>query len=322
MKSASNIVMKLSGILLLTAAVLKGRQLLTEPVANNDIWSYRPFLIFVVEFELCLSMWLLSGLFKKSAWLAALSCFSLFSFITLYKGLSSAESCGCFGSVHVNPWITLFAIDLPAVMALAVFRPKGEKLFAWPSTPRFATAAAVSLVALGVTIPVLAFNKPAGITSSYEVLEPEAWVGRKLPILEHVDIGEQLETGIWLVLLYHHDCPDCAAAIPKYERIARDMAGNEDFLRIALIEVPPYGQRPISDKSPCTLGRLADVKEWFVTTPVVALLTDSRITSAWEGEAPDFETILQKLTKIQKSRRKFAFFYQQINEQVRHNIRG
>ena len=33
-----------------------------------------------------------------------------------------------------------------------------------------------------------------------------------------------------------------AAAIPKYERIARDMAENEDFLRIALIEVPPYGQ--------------------------------------------------------------------------------
>jgi len=48
----------------------------------------------------------------------------------------------------------------------------------------------------------------------------------------------------------------------------------------------------------------------------------SRITSAWEGEAPDFETILQKLTKIQGKRRKFAFFYQQITEQVRHNIRG
>ena len=44
----------------------------------------------------------------------------------------------------------------------------------------------------------------------------------------------------------------------------------------------------------------------------------SRIASAWEGEAPDFETILQKLTKIQKNRRKFAFFYQQITEHGRH----
>ncbi len=41
---ASNIVVKISAIVLLIAAVLKGWQLLTEPVANNDIWSYRPLL--------------------------------------------------------------------------------------------------------------------------------------------------------------------------------------------------------------------------------------------------------------------------------------
>jgi hypothetical protein len=51
-------------------------------------------------------------------------------------------------------------------------------------------------------------------------------------------------------------------------------------------------------------GRLADVKEWFVTTPAVALLTNSKVTSAWEGQAPDFETILQNLTKMHKDRRK------------------
>ena len=52
MKSTSNIAIKLSGILLLTAAVLKVRQLLTEPMANNDIWTSRIFLIFTVEFEI------------------------------------------------------------------------------------------------------------------------------------------------------------------------------------------------------------------------------------------------------------------------------
>ena len=127
MKAVSNTVLKLLGILLLVAAVLKGWQLLTEPAANNDIWSYRPFLILTVEFELALGIWLLSGLFKKAAWLAAISCFSFFSAITLYNGLSGAESCGCFGSIHVNPWITLFAIDIPAVIALAVFRPIGKE---------------------------------------------------------------------------------------------------------------------------------------------------------------------------------------------------
>ncbi len=55
MKAVSNTLLKLLGILLLIAAVLKGWQLLTEPVANTDIWSYRPFLILTVEFELALA---------------------------------------------------------------------------------------------------------------------------------------------------------------------------------------------------------------------------------------------------------------------------
>ena len=67
MKNAHSIVLKILGILLLTAVILKGWQLLTEPLANKDIWSYRPLLIFTVEFELALALWLLSGLFKKAS---------------------------------------------------------------------------------------------------------------------------------------------------------------------------------------------------------------------------------------------------------------
>jgi hypothetical protein len=46
------------------------------------------------------------------------------------------------------------------------------------------------------------------------------------------------------------------------------------------------------------------------------LLTNSRITSAWEGQAPDFETILQKITKIQNNKRKYASF---INKSIKTN---
>ncbi len=322
MKTANDIVLKALGALLIVAGALKGWQLLTEPVANNSIWSYRPFLILTVDFELALGIWLLSGLFKKAAWLVALICFSLFSFITLYRGLTGAESCGCFGSVHVNPWVTLFAIDIPSVIGLLVFRPVlsfkrktesirtliQEFITPQPSIPQFATTTCLVLLILGVTTPILAFNEPAKITSSYEVLDPETWVGRKLSILEHIDIGKQLEKGNWLVLLYHHDCPDCAAAIPKYEQMARDFAGNEDFLRIALIEVPPYGQSQVRGSSPCVLGRLADVKEWFITTPAVVLLKDSRVISAWEAKAPDLDTILKNMAKNVEKNKNFAVF--------------
>ena len=180
MKRLPDIVMRLLAVILLMAAALKAWQLLTEPVANADIWTYRPFLILTVELELALAIWLLSGLFKKAAWLAGLLCFSLFLVITLYKGVTGAESCGCFGSVHVNPWMTLFAIDLPAVIALALFRPElrlpprlsllrkqgsiraviREFVTPLPSLRRFAISGCLALIALSTTTPILAFNEP------------------------------------------------------------------------------------------------------------------------------------------------------------------
>lgn len=311
MKTANDIVLKALGALLIIAGALKGWQLLTEPVANNSIWTWRPFMVLQVDFELALGIWLLSGPFKKAAWLAAIVCFSLFSAVTLYKGISGAESCGCFGTVHVNPWLTLFAIDIPSVIALVVFRPVlslkrnresirtliQELITPQPSIPRFAITTCLVLLILGVTTPILAFNKPAKITSSYEVLEPETWVGKELQILDHIDIGKQLRKGNWLILLYHHDCPDCAVAIPKYERMGRDFAGNEDFLQIALIEVPPYAQGQVNVNSHCVPGRLANTKEWFVTTPAVALLTDGQVISAWEEKTPDLDTIFKFMSK-------------------------
>ncbi len=315
--SASDIVLKVLGVLLLTAAVLKGHELLTVPTANQDLWSWRPVLIFQVEFELALGIWLLSGVFKRLAWLAGLACFGLFCGVTLYKGLTGAASCGCFGTVHVNPWVTLLAIDLPAVVALGLFRPVfsfapvlsflrslptavtggreslrqvvAEFAKPLPTLRRFAATAALSLAILGLTTPILALNKPATVTSSYEILEPQTWVGRELPILEHIDIGEYLRQGNWLVVLYHHDCPDCQAAIPRYEQMARDLEGNEDSLRIALVEMPPYGQSGLMNNTPCSQGRLDSCKKWFVTTPVAILTVRGTIEFVWVLRMPDLE---------------------------------
>lgn len=326
--SGSDIVLKVIGLLLLAAAVLKGHELLTVPVAGKDLWSWRPFLIFQVEFELAMGIWLLSGVFKRLAWLASLFCFGLFCCVTLYKGLTGAASCGCFGTVHINPWITLVAVDLPAVIGLSLFRPVclltpfvsflrmqesihgavGRLLKPWPSPPRFAATAALGLAILGLTTPILALNEPPTVTSTYEILKPGTWIGKELPILEHIDIAETLRKGTWLVLLYHYDCPDCGWAIPKYEQMARELEGSEDFLRIALIAVPPYGRGPLSENCPCTLGRLDRTKEWFVTTPATALLTDGQVASAWEEKAPGLDTIVQEMTRISKEPEKSRFF--------------
>jgi hypothetical protein len=154
---------------------------------QNDHFSHT-LLVLQVELELALGLWLLSGLFPKVAWLASLACFSFFSSITLYKGLTGAASCGCFGSVHVNPWITLLAIDLPAVVALSVFRPRSvwprrillrvrlwhrpvralvrQYIKPWPSLAHFAMTATMVLALLTTTTPILALNEPPVVTST------------------------------------------------------------------------------------------------------------------------------------------------------------
>ena len=59
--------------------------------------------------------------------------------------------------------------------------------------PRFAVSAVFTIAVLGISTPILALNEPAVVTSSYEVLEPETWVGdsgkASRPCAKGVDSG-------------------------------------------------------------------------------------------------------------------------------------
>ncbi len=110
------------GVLLLTTAGLKGYQLATEPVLGSGLLDSRWFLIFVVEFELFFGLWLLSGLLPKPTWAAAIVCFAIFACISLYKAFSGYATCGCFGKVEVNPWLTAM-LDIILVLCLLYFHP-------------------------------------------------------------------------------------------------------------------------------------------------------------------------------------------------------
>jgi len=112
-----DVVRVLLGLLLLTAAGLKGYQLATEPVAGTGLLDSRWFLIGVVEFELLFGLSLLAGVFPKQGWCVALACFACFASVSLAKALSGESSCGGFGQVTVNPWYT-FGLDALLVCTL------------------------------------------------------------------------------------------------------------------------------------------------------------------------------------------------------------
>jgi flagellar hook assembly protein FlgD len=128
-----------------------------------------------------------------------------------------------------------------------------------------------------------------------ELLEPEKWIGKEFEILEHIDISEQLKKGNWLVVLYHHDCPSCIEAIPKIEAIAKELSGNENFLKIAYIAIPPYSGEIVPKNTLCSTGKLSNSKEWFVTTPVMVLLSNGITQYACENTILETNDILMKL---------------------------
>lgn len=284
------------GLLLLVAAALKGHQLATEPVPGVDILSYRWSLMFQVEFEIVFGLWLLSGLTPRLTWAAALGCFAFFSGVTLYKGLTGETTCGCFGTVDVNPWYTLI-LDVTCVLLLLFIRPDlRSKTSAPRATLRFATVMGLALL-VGV---------PAGISmGSYRaaslgddgtilgedrfvVLEPETWVGKKLPLSTHIDIGSQLAKGDWTVVLYHNDCPYCRKLIPEYRKGSAKLASGVSG-RLAFVEIPPYASDDediiLKPSDHYKLGRLADIREWFVATPTVLGLSGGKVVSVSQAEA-------------------------------------
>ena len=287
----------LLGAILLTAAVLKTIQLSTEPTPELGLTTSRWFLILVVEFEILLGLCLIRGVAKPQVWLVTLACFSVFACATFYKALSGEASCGCFGSVEVNPWYTL-VLDVSAVVALVRWRPDLSNLLWKVERPSFASQGAMLLSTWCVIGAIAAWGmlsyEPVGLGADGEfigvggivILEPELWIDKPFPLLPHIDIGDNLQDGEWVVLLYHHDCPHCQDVLPEYEQIADSRNVATSLVEVALIEVPPFGVEDIfSLNESAEHGKLSEEKDWFVQTPVEIRLAQGTVVSVRLAES-------------------------------------
>ena len=115
------------GLLLLVAAGLKLNGLAVEPGGRMGLFTAPAFQVGVVEFEIFLAIWLLSGKQPLGAWTTAFAIFVVFAGVSAYQGWIGQASCGCFGRLSINPWYT-FGIDLAVLLALFLARPELEPL--------------------------------------------------------------------------------------------------------------------------------------------------------------------------------------------------
>lgn len=282
-----------AGLLLVVAAVLKAVQYVTDPTAALVIPLGRLLVPVQIAIEFGIGLLILSGIFWYALRWLAVALYGLFAGYALYLALTGAESCGCFGPIRVNPWWT-FALDVGVVFGLLIsvlldgrWLPRSPELHASTSVLGFprrlhviAVIAAIAVILVAVLVrysehrAALA-SVASTVAGDLVILEPETWVGQRLPIADSVDLD--LSQGAWVVLLHRHDCPACQDEVPKYEQRA---AGGE---RIALIEVPPFGEG-LSGGSAALHGRLKDNREWFVQTPVQLQLQNGIVTATHTHE--------------------------------------
>jgi thiol-disulfide isomerase/thioredoxin len=198
MQKANKIIMTIAGMLLITAGVLKAHQLMTQPINTEGFWESWLFFVIQIPLELGLGIWLVSGLFRKAGWLLATLAYGGFVVVTIIKGITGAASCGCFGTVTVNPWITLFVMDIPVFVLLIIFRPKGCKLLPppWPSLWHFLGTALPTALLLPAVVLLLVTNKPPQKTDKYEVVDVNEWISPSKSKLSAPDKPEIPEVNV------------------------------------------------------------------------------------------------------------------------------
>ena len=184
MRKLNAIVMTLAGGLLVVAAILKvheGFNVYIPSWQEKGVWESWEFFLVQIPVEFALGVWMVSGLFRKAAWVGGVVAYAIFIGVTLYKGFSGAESCGCFGQVQVNPWITLFAIDIPFFVLLAVFYPRHQRLLPppWPHVGHAIVTAVPVFAALIFISPLLVAFRP-------EFIKPEDWAVQTPPVRPQV----------------------------------------------------------------------------------------------------------------------------------------
>jgi hypothetical protein len=284
---------------------LKAHQLATVPSLGEDLLDERWFNILVVEFELLFGIWLLFGLLPRLTWLATVGCFAMFASVSAYKTFLGEVSCGCWGTVEIDPKYTL-VFDIALLGTLLWARPTGFSLCSrnmWAEglqlSQKWKSVASVLglwiLMAIPATYAMLSV-KTFDVSELGEVfigvdarktitLTPEKWANSDFALLDYTDVKDRLSRGVWLVLLHTHTCSSCQESVRLYQDLAVEFAQNEKAPRIAMIELPPYEmeQTAKNPDNPILHGRLDKSHKWKIKSPALLLVDGNNIQNVFDN---------------------------------------
>ncbi len=272
------------GTVLLAAALLKAA-FISASIGNPGGTLEQALLI---NLELLLAAVCFWGGVPKTTRKVLLVVFGGFAVYSFFLLAANAESCGCFGTVMIPPGWTL-ALDCVVLTLLFCWRPDAmTPIKARPGRPVHQFGILFFLTAVPAWVWMIA-SWPTSVSGEEDLasvggtmhLQTDNWPGKVFPLVEQVDIGHQLRRGSWLVVLFHHDCVKCRETIPGYLAYAAELKTYGSMKRMALVEIPPYGQRThksLHDSS-VMVGKLSDNHDWVVQTPCEIMLENGVVVS-------------------------------------------
>ena len=274
------------GLVLIGAAVAKlvwpAESVKVQAILHAPPWIWDV----LVTIELFIGLLLLFGVRGPLTWIVTTLLFFAFAGFSLYLAVSGAATCGCFGQLNVNPWVT-FVLDLGILGFLVRWRQQIASpvdLRLRPQIDRFTVGSIALVISLLATTAVGLSRSSAssGIDGAIGqgelvILESDEWIGKPFPLIEHIAPQIDLTEGKWTVLLYHYDCPQCREAAPLYEQMAFSSGASR---RVMLLEMPPFAGETSHSSGPVVHARLSEQREWFAQTPLEIQLDHGVVVSA------------------------------------------
>lgn len=138
-----------AAMLLLTAALLKAWPMATGQAIDTQVASLGKLIL--IQGEILLALWLISGINAAWAFRAAMVFFAGAALVNLRSIWLGEVSCGCFGIVEVPPRLTL-SLNVVLLTLLALTRPLAELNSNRSSTHRVRLGGRLASICLSVVV--------------------------------------------------------------------------------------------------------------------------------------------------------------------------